>query len=58
MNAIGLLLVLLFLIGFIGALLKWGPPGEGPRSGGGGHCCNRAPELPSTVKPYQNERKS
>jgi hypothetical protein len=58
MSAVGLLLVLLFLFGFIGALLKWGPPGAEPRNTGGGHCCNRVPELPSTVKPNQNERKS
>lgn len=58
MTIIGVFLLVLFVGGFIAAVMKWGPPIMDPNKSGAGHCCNRPPELPSSARPRQNERKS
>lgn len=43
MTIAGLLLLLLFLVAFVAALAKWGPPAADARKMGRGHCCSRPP---------------
>jgi hypothetical protein len=58
MTIIGVFLLVLFVGGFIAAVLKWGPPTVEAHKSGAGRCCNRPPGLPSSARPPQNERKS